>query len=390
MSVQEPTSAVHIFSPPLTLAALAKRKPRHISLAMSLVLLVILPAAVVAGYMFAVAKDQFSSTMGFTVRTEDVSVSSDIFGSLAGLSSIGATDTDILYEFIQSAQLVRAIDIEVDLRGYYSEHYSSDPVFAFDPSGTIEDLTDYWQRMVKIFYDSGTGLIEIRVNAFEADAANVIANAIFEHSASMINKLSAIAREDAIRYAQEDLDFAIERLKSARQNLSQFRSRTQIIDPQADLQGQMGVINTLQQNLATALIEIDLLRETSRTTDPRIVQAELRIAVIRNRIEKERSKFGSGNLSVGDNYVEIIGEFERLNVDAEFAERAYVSALAAYDSANAEALRTSRYLAAYLEPRVAEQALYPQRLTVVFVTAAFLLLAWSIMCLIYYSIRDRG
>ena len=65
---------------------------------MSLVLLVILPAAVVAGYMFAVAKDQFSSTMGFAVRTEDVSVSSDIFGSLAGLSSIGATDTDILYE----------------------------------------------------------------------------------------------------------------------------------------------------------------------------------------------------------------------------------------------------------------------------------------------------
>jgi capsular polysaccharide transport system permease protein len=390
MSVHEPTSPVHIFSPPLTPAALAKRKPQHISLAMSLVLLVILPAAVVAGYMFAVAKDQFSSTMGFAVRTEDVSVSSDIFGSLAGLSSIGATDTDILYEFIQSAQLVRAIDIEVDLRGNYSEHYSSDPVFAFDPSGTIEDLTDYWQRMVKIFYDSGTGLIEIRVNAFEADAANVIANAIFEHSASMINKLSAIAREDAIRYAQEDLDFAIERLKSARQNLSQFRSRTQIIDPQADLQGQMGVINTLQQNLATALIEIDLLRETSRITDPRIVQAELRIAVIRNRIEKERSKFGSRNLSVGDDYVEIIGEFERLNVDAEFAERAYVSALAAYDSANAEALRTSRYLAAYLEPRVAEQALYPQRLTVVFVTAAFLLLVWSIMCLIYYSIRDRG
>ena len=129
--------------------------------------------------MFAVAKDQFSSTMGFVVRTEDVSVSSDIFGSLAGISSVGATDTDILYEFIQSAQLVREVDAEVDLRSYYSEHYSSDPVFAFDPSGTIEDLTDYWQRMVKIFYDAGTGLIEIRVNAFDAGAANTIANAVF-------------------------------------------------------------------------------------------------------------------------------------------------------------------------------------------------------------------
>lgn len=390
MSLQEQTSAVHIFSPPLSPAALAKRKPRHISLGMSFILLVVLPAAVVASYMFAIAKDQFSSTMGFAVRTEDVSVSSDLFGGLAGVSSVGATDTDILYEFIQSAQLVRAIDAELDLRGYFSEHYISDPVFAFDPTGTIEDLTDYWQRMVNIFYDASSGLIEIRVNAFEAEAANAVANAIFEHSAIMINKLNAIARDDTIRYAQEDLDFAIERLKSARENLSQFRSRTQIIDPQADLQGQMGVINTLQQSLATALIEIDLLRETSRSSDPRIVQAELRIAVIRNRIEKERAKFGSGNLSIGDDYVEIIGEFERLNVDAEFAERAYVSALAAFDSANAEALRTSRYLAAYLEPRVAEQALYPQRLTVVAVTTAFLLLAWSIMCLVYYSIRDRG
>ncbi|MEP2027694.1 MAG: hypothetical protein ABJI96_03180 [Paracoccaceae bacterium] len=357
---------------------------------MSFVLLVVLPVAIVAGYMFAVAKDQFASTMGFAVRTEDLSVSSDIFGTLAGISSAGASDTDILYEFVQSAQLVRAIDGELDLRGYFSEHYSSDPIFAFDPTGTIEDLTDYWQRMVNIFYDASSGLIEIRVNAFEAEAANIIAIAIFEHSSDMVNKLSAIAREDAIRYAQDDLDFAIERLRSAREALSKFRSRTQIIDPQADLQGQMGVINTLQQNLATSLIEIDLLRETSRATDPRIAQAERRIAVIRNRIDDERAKFGSGSLNIGEDYVEIIGEFERLNVDAEFAEQAYVSALAAYDSANAEALRTTRYLAAYLEPRVAEQALYPQRLIIVLIAAVFLALAWSVICLIYYSIRDRG
>ncbi|PTX57721.1 capsular polysaccharide transport system permease protein [Litoreibacter ponti] len=375
---------------PFSTAQLARGRTRHVWLFASFILFFIVPVTVAAFYLFAIAKDQFASSVGFTVRAEETSSAVDILGGISNLSGASSSDTDILYEFIQSQQLVSAIDKEVDLQATYSQYYDEDPYFSLKPGGTIEDLTDYWGRMVKIFYDSGTGLIELRVKAFEPDTAFEIANKIFQHSSEMINELSAIARIDATRYAKEDLDLAVEKLKGARQAILEFRARTQIVDPEADLQGQMGILNNLQQQFATALIELDLLRETTRTSDPRIVQAENRIKVIQLRIEEERAKFGSNSSSIDEDYVSIIGEFERLNVDLEFSQSAYVAALAAYDNSLAQAQRQSRYLAAYLKPSIAERAEYPERGAILLLIAVFSFLSWTIASLVYYSIRDRG
>ena len=361
----------------------------HWGILLSFLLTVVAPSAVTAVYLWGVAEDQYASTTGFSVRKEELGSAVETLVGVTEFSGSSSSDTDILYEFIQSQELVAKIDAELDLRAIWSRP-EFDPVFAFDPAGSIEDLLSHWQRMVKISYDSGTGLIEIRAQAFTAEEAQAIARTIFDESSRMINELSAIAREDATRYAREELATAVERLKGAREAVTAFRSRTQIVDPSADIQGQMGLLNTLNQQLAAALIELDILRETTRAGDPRIDQATRRIAVIENRIAEERRKFGiGGDGPGGEDYATLVAEFERLSVDREFAEQAYTAALSAFDSAQAEAQRQSRYLAAYVKPTLAETAEYPQRLTLLGLIGLFLLLGWSIAVLIYYSLRDR-
>lgn len=78
-----------------------------------------------------------------------------------------------------------------------------------------------------------------------------------------MNDLNATARADAISFAEADLEVALGRLRSAREALTAFRTRTQIVDPESDLQGRMGVLNNLQQQLAEALIDYDLLSENT-------------------------------------------------------------------------------------------------------------------------------
>ena len=78
-----------------------------------------------------------------------------------------------------------------------------------------------------------------------------------------------------------------------------------------------------------------------------------------------------------------------LSVDRDFAERAYVATLAAYDTAKAESQRTSRYLAAHIMPTTAEVSRFPERLSMLGLLALFLLLAWSVTTLIIYSLKDR-
>ena len=372
-------------------APAAQPRARHWMLVVSFIAMVLLPTAVAAWYLHVRAVDQYASITAFSVRSEETRSALDVLGRLGNFGGGGGAsrDGEILYQFIQSQELVARIDDRLDLRSLYSRYHDIDPIFGFRPGGTIEDLTSHWSRMLRIAFDPGTGLMELRTLAFDPDEAQAIARAVLEESTRRINELAAIAREDATRNAREDLEVALERLRASREAVTEFRIRTRIVDPSADIQGQMGLLNTLQGQLASALIELDLLRESTREGDPRITQVQRRIEVIRARIEEERGRFGGGAAAAaGEDYATVMAEFERLNVDRQFAEEAYRSALSAYDAAVAEAQRTSIFLATHVTPTRAESARYPERTVLLALTGFFLLLIWAVGALIYYSVRD--
>ena len=181
-----------------------------------------------------------------------------------------------------------------------------DPVFAYHAPGTIEDLLKHWARKVKIYYDAGTGLIDLRVLAFDPDDAHLIATQIYDRSSAMINELSAISREDAIGYAREELTQAEDRLREARIAIQAFRNRTQIIDPTIQTQTQSGLIGALETQLAEAQIQLQLLLATARPNDPRITQGELKINVIQRQIASERAELGlEGDGGTGSSVADI-------------------------------------------------------------------------------------
>ena len=372
----------------------ARLKKRHWGLLASFAALVLLPLVAVIFYLWTLASDQYMSTTGFTVRSQESGGATELLGGLAQFAgSTVASDSDILYEFIQSQEMVEAVDAEIDLRAHYAQPWPDDWAFALWPDATLEDLVWYWQRIIGISYDSGTGLIEVQALAFDPETARAVTGAILRESQDRINALNNQAREDAMRYARDDLDQAIAQLKEAREALTRFRTRTRIVDPAADIQGRMGVMNNLQQQLAEALIEYDLLRGTSNDSDPRLTKAQQRIDVIRDRIRIERQTFTSENTdtgAVGEDYPTLIAEFESLTVDLQYAEETYRAALTALQVARDDAARQSRYLATYIKPTLAQEAEYPRRAILAGLAGLFLVLIWSIGALIYYSIRDRS
>lgn len=392
--LEQPPEEVRVAPSVWPPAGAARLRSRHHGVILSLLLVVVLPLLCGVSYLFIAAQDQFASTVGFTVRREEASgASSQVLGGLAQFAGVGSSsEADILYQFIQSKEIVALIDERIGLGQYYSQHWPYDPLMTLRPDPSIEDLHRYWQRMVRISYDRSTQLLELRVLAFSASDAQRIAEEIVRASQSRINDLNDRARADVMSYANEDLQTAVARLKAARDALSRFRTSTQIVDPAADIQGRMGVLNNLQQQLAEALIENDLVLATTRDGDPRREQGARRIAVIRERIAAERENFASTSETniAGQNYPALIAEFESLNVDLQFAEETYRAALVGVDVARANASRQSLYLAAYITPTLPQTAEYPQRFMLSGGLALFLLLLWSIGALIYYSARDRS
>lgn len=362
----------------------ARIRRRHRLLAASFVVTVILPAIGAVWYLETRAQDRYASSAAFFVHREDTTPSVE---TLFGLSALGGSsntpDAEVLYQFIQSQKMVETADAAIDLRAHYSEPYDIDPVFALDPDATLEEMVEYWNRIVTILLEPDTGLITLEVTAFDPETAQRVAQVILDTSAKLIEEISQIARNDLITQAQGDLALAEERVREARIAIASFRNSAQFVDPSAAVAGTEGVITALEQRLAGELINRDALEgTTTRPDDPRIERADRTIAAIRARIAAERA-------NVGEEDAAAVGAYEELLVDRTFAEQAYTAALGAHDAAVAEARRKSRYLATHIPPTRADTAIYPERITLAALATGFLFMAWAVGALVYYSLKDR-
>lgn len=365
-------------------------KARHKRVLASFLAVVILPIVTSAWYLWFLAADQYASTLGFSVHRDSGPPTLSMLTGLSSLTGSSSADTDIIYNYINSQQVVTEINAELDLRAIWSKP-AGDFVYRLDDTGSIEDLVDYWRSMVKVYYDSSTRLIEVQVRAFDPHDAQLIGKIIYEKSTEMINRLNDIAVADTLRYAREELEKTHETVVSARQAVTAFRNHNQIVDPAADVTAQMSIVASLQQELAIALIDLDVLKDGSVSDDPRLVPLQRRIHAIEERIRAEKAKLGIGVDNATDDraYADVVAEYERLMTDREFAEATYLSARAAFEAAQAESSRQTRYLATYVLPTLAETARYPDRPMTLGVISVFLVMLWSIATLIFYSLRDR-
>jgi capsular polysaccharide transport system permease protein len=352
----------------------------------SFVLLVAAPLTLTAAYLWTRAADQYHSEVAFSIRSEESgSSAAGLIGAITNIGTGSATDADILFEYVRSQKIVEEIDRDLDLRALYNRP-ENDPLFTLGPNDTIEALVAFWRRMVTVSFESANGIIHVRANAFAPEDAQAITAAILAKSGAMVNRLAEQARADAIGYARDELDEAEASLRAMRARLAEFRRENRMVDPTLDAAGQSGLLSALQTQLAEALVERDMLLSYAGEGDQRVAQANRRIGAITERIEEERTTLGVG---VENALPEVIGTYEELRIDLEFANTSYTQALAGLAAARAEARRQSRYLAPHIQPTLADSALYPRRLLLAGLTGLFLVLGWGVLMLIYYNVRDN-
>ena len=99
---------------------------------------------------------------------------------------------------------------------------------------------------------------------------------------------------------------------------------------------------------------------------------------------------GDGELNAqASAYADIVGEYERLTVELEFASRTYAAAYTTFETALSDSRRQKRYIAAHVRPTLAERAIYPRAEVIVPLVALFSFLTWTLLVLGTYALKDR-
>ncbi|AFL51449.1 capsular polysaccharide transport system permease protein [Sinorhizobium fredii] len=375
---------------------LKKLRWRHAIVGASFLGLVAVPATLASLYMVFIAADQYHSTTSFAVRSIEGGMSSDILGMFTQASG-GSTVSDsyILMDYILSERMAADADRKFKLEDVYATR-GLDYFYSIGSDLPIEDKLAYWRDMVNVNFDHASGIMQVTVKAFEPKQAREIAQFIVDQSDNLVNSLSLSARNDVLRAAQDEVLAGEARLSKARAGLRVYRDKSQEISPEEGAKLAVQLIGSLEQQLTQLNADLATAKSQMGDDTPRIRVIKTRIESLEQQIAVERQRLGTGektSAAEDPNAPDVAGriaEFEELETEREFAERAYTAALGALEKARVEANNRQRYLALFIEPTLSEMAQYPARLLNSLLVILGLLFTWGIGVMSYYNIRDRA
>lgn len=354
-------------------------------------LVVLVPTFLALIYYSFLASDRYVSGAGFAIRGIETGGGLDALGAFTGFANSGSTISDsyILLKFLKSRDIVEKLESKFPLRAAYSGE-NSDFLSRLDPSEEIEIVVEYWQKHIHTTFDSTSGIITFDVDAFTPEEARDIATLVLYYSKLLVNDLSESARQDAVAYAEGEVMRAESRLKNALEQLRIFRSQEKSLDPARIAQMQIEIVGGLEKQLAEVRARISALEATVSADSPplRVLQRQaeaLEKQVTELNFEMSKGKNGSTETTLTG----LLATYETLEIERNFGQQSYVSALASLEKARVDANRQQRYLAIYSTPALPQYALYPYRILNVFLIFAGLTLLWAIGVLVGYSIRDH-
>lgn len=350
-------------------------------------LTVVVPTVLATLYFGVLASDVYISESRYVVRSPEKPQKAGL-GMLLGSAGFSAASEEVraAQGFIASRDALRAINGD----GFAANAWGSARISMFDRfdplgwSGSFEDLYQYYRGKVDAAYDAETGITVLTVRAFSPADAQRINARLLENAEKLVNQLNDRGSKDLVRYAEREVADAKAQAATAAQELAAYRNRRGVIDPERQATVQLQMISKLQDELIGARMQLLQLSRAAEQ-NPQIPLLKVRIAGLQKAIKEELSAVAGGDGSLS----EAAAEYERLQVQREFADKQLGLSLAALQDARNEAQRQGAYVERVAQPSLPDDALEPRRIRGILATLIVGLVAWGILTMLLAGVREH-
>jgi capsular polysaccharide transport system permease protein len=334
------------------------------------------------------ASERYVSEASFVVRTASKSGGAGLGGFLQMTGIVRSQDDAFtVHEYMTSRDAVNELGRQLPLRDIFGRPEAD--FLARFPSilygSTDEELYLYYQKMVEVVYNSTTGISALRVQAFRPEDAEHLSRALLALSEELVNRLNARIVNDAITQADAEVSQAEARLVGAQLGITNFRNQELMIDPGKSSILVVELIGKLSAELAQTRASLQEVQAASPNS-PQIQPLQRRIAALEAQVTQERARVTSSSDGLADK----IAQYERLNLEREFASRSLAAAVTRAESARNDARRQLLYLERIVEPRIADYSMEPRRLRNILITGAVALIFFFVGWLLIAGIREHA
>jgi capsular polysaccharide transport system permease protein len=351
-------------------------------------LVVLLPTLLAGLYYVAVASDRYVSEAKIVVRSASDQAAVGGLSSFLKTAGIGGPDDlSVVQAYIRSRDAVRALQEKLPVREIFgppdADFVARWPSIFY--GGTEEDLYRYYLTMVTVTPNHTTGVLTVSVQAFQPEQAKAVASALVDLAEGMVNRLNERVRTESIKSADEEVERSERDLVASQVALTQFRNRELILDPERSAVLLSELIGKLNAELASTLAQIAQLRENA-PNNPQLGPLNAHVESIRQQIEAQKKIVSSAGSGLADK----MSEYERLNLQQQFATRRLAAAVAYTTVAKAQARRQQIFLEKIAEASLADKSTQPRRIANTMTILGFSLLFYLIVWVVGAGVREHA
>lgn len=347
---------------------------------------VLAPTLCVAIYYFVFAANQYVSEAQFLVRGAQDQSTSLLGEVLSGSGLHGASEeTGGGAAYLVSHDASGATQKKLDIVSMF-RHSGFDFLNTISSHPSQETLLRYYRHHVSVKTNTNTGIVTLQVRAYRPEDAQRVAEALLEQSEQLVNRFSARAEEDALQVANDEIRRAETRLEDINVQLTSFRNTKHAIDPTRSSALTQEEITDFDAQLGIENAKLAEMKAVLKPDAQALRQQQDRVASIEDTLNSRQSNL----VGSGGSMAPVLGDYERLALQQQLADKDYAAAVSSLQAARLDAQRQHLYLVRVVEPNLPQKSLYPNRGLIVLTVFISLCVAYGIGWLIVAGVREHA
>jgi len=195
-------------------------------------------------YYFVFAESLYESKVIITIQNKSAISAGSVLGGMFG-SVAGTSQTQQLYEYVTSMDMLKVLDKQFHLRQLYSSS-SRNPFWRLWSPDRDDRFLDFYQNMMEIEPDTTNSIISIDVMDYDPHRAQAIAEKIVAQSQEFMNEQSAVMQAQTMKYAQTELENSVKAVQAAKLSQERTVAELRLTAAQQGLATATGVANQQQ------------------------------------------------------------------------------------------------------------------------------------------------